>query len=101
MATDENVEALVDMNGVWIDKVHDVAIQPKMIILDMDSSVSPTHGEQEAVVSVQWSLRLYLLHPLFLFNQFGGLGEMFARGAGNVHSARRMAECSGAGGDAL
>ena len=23
LATDENVEALVDMNGVWIDKVHD------------------------------------------------------------------------------
>ena len=40
------VEALVDMNGVWIDKVHD-RHPPKMIILDMDSSVSPTHGEQE------------------------------------------------------
>ena len=46
LATDENVEALVDMNGVWIDKVHD-RHPPKMIILDMDSSVSPTHGEQE------------------------------------------------------
>ena len=49
LATDENVEALVDMNGVWIDKVHD-RHPPKMIILDMDSSVSPTHGEQEC----QW-----------------------------------------------
>ena len=47
LATDANVEALVDMNGVWIDKVHD-RHPPKMIILDMDSSVSPTHGEQEA-----------------------------------------------------
>ena len=46
LATDENVEALVDMNWVWIDKVHD-RHPPKMIILDMDSSVSPTHGEQE------------------------------------------------------
>ena len=46
LATDENVEALVDMNGVWIDKVHD-RHPPKIIILDMDSSVSPTHGEQE------------------------------------------------------
>ena len=46
LATDANVEALVDMNGVWIDKVHD-RHPPKMIILDMDSSVSPTHGEQE------------------------------------------------------
>ena len=31
LATDENVEALVDMNGVWIDKVHD-RHPPKMII---------------------------------------------------------------------
>ena len=45
LATDENVEALVDMNGVWIDKVHD-RHPPKMIILDMDSSVSPTHGDK-------------------------------------------------------
>ena len=30
LATDENVEALVDMNGVWIDKVHD-RHPPKMI----------------------------------------------------------------------
>ena len=33
LSTDENVEALVDMNGVWIDKVHD-RHPPKMIILD-------------------------------------------------------------------
>ena len=46
LATDANVEALADMNGVWIDKVHD-RHPPTMIILDMDSSVSPTHGEQE------------------------------------------------------
>ena len=45
LATDANVGALADMNGVWIDKVHDRR-PPKMIILDMDNSVSPTHGEQ-------------------------------------------------------
>ena len=45
LATDGNVEALADMNGVWIDKVHD-RHPPTKIILDMDSSVSPTHGEQ-------------------------------------------------------
>ena len=33
-------------NGAWIDRVHDRR-PPKMIILDMDSSVSPTHGEQD------------------------------------------------------
>jgi len=35
---------LAGMNGAWIDKVHDRR-PPKMIVLDMDKSVSPTHGE--------------------------------------------------------
>ncbi len=47
LASDENFAALTDLSGVWIDCVHDRR-PPKMIILDMDSSVSPTHGEQEA-----------------------------------------------------
>ncbi len=46
LATDANVEALADMNGVWIDRVHD-RHPPTEIILDMDRSVSPTHGDQE------------------------------------------------------
>ena len=46
LATDANIEVLTDMNGAWIDRVHD-RHPSKMIILDMDSSVSPTHGEQE------------------------------------------------------
>jgi hypothetical protein len=46
LATDANIEVLTDMNGAWIDRVHDRR-PPKMIILDMDSSVSPTHGEQQ------------------------------------------------------
>ena len=36
LANDTNVEALAEMNGVWIDKVHDRR-PPKIIILDMDS----------------------------------------------------------------
>ncbi len=59
LATDANLEALGDMNGAWIDKVHD-RHPAKMIILDMDSSVNPTHGEQEGV-GVQWPLWLHLL----------------------------------------
>ena len=46
LANDVNVEALAEMNGMWIDKVHD-RCPPTKIILDMDSSGSPTHGEQE------------------------------------------------------
>jgi hypothetical protein len=40
LATDENLAALANLSGRWIDRVHDRR-PPKMIILDMDSSVSP------------------------------------------------------------
>ena len=46
LATEENLAALADLSGQWIDKVHD-RHPPTRIILDKDSSVSPTHGEQE------------------------------------------------------
>ena len=84
LATDANVEALADMNGAWIDKVHD-RHPPKMIVLDMDSSVSPTHGEQEGTAyNGHFGCTCY--HPLFLFNQFGDLERCSLR-PGNVHSA--------------
>jgi len=84
LASDANVEVLANMNGVWIDRVHDRR-PPKMIILDMDSSVSPTHGEQEGTAyNGHFGCTCY--HPLFLFNQFGGLERCFLR-PGNVHSA--------------
>ncbi|MEE1562763.1 MAG: IS1380 family transposase, partial [Alphaproteobacteria bacterium] len=84
LATDANVEALTNMNGVWIDKVHD-RHPPTMIILDMDSSVSPTHGEQEGTAyNGHFGCTCY--HPLFLFNQFGDLERCSLR-PGNVHSA--------------
>ena len=75
LATDANIEVLAGMNGAWIDKVHDRR-PPKMIILDMDSSVSPTHGEQEGTAyNGHFGCTCY--HPLFLFNQFGDLGAVF------------------------
>jgi len=53
-------------------------------VLDMDSSVSPTHGEQEGRVwNGHYASTCY--HP-FLFNQFGDL-ERCALRPGNVHSA--------------
>ena len=84
LASDANVEVLTDVNGVWIDRVHDRR-PPKMIILDMDSSVSPTHGEQEGTAyNGHFGCTCY--HPLFLFNQFGDLERCSLR-PGNVHSA--------------
>ena len=46
LATDENLAALSDLGGSWIDQLHD-RLPPKPIILDIDSIVSPTYGEQE------------------------------------------------------
>tara|TARA_B100000315_G_scaffold32143_1_gene27159 strand:- start:121 stop:1266 length:1146 start_codon:yes stop_codon:yes gene_type:complete len=84
LATDDNVAALADMSGHWIDRVHDRR-PPKMIILDMDSSVSPTHGEQGgSAYNGHFGCTCY--HPLFLFNQFGDLERCSLR-PGNVHSA--------------
>jgi hypothetical protein len=71
LASDENSAALADLSGIWIDRVHERR-PPKMIILDMDSSVSPTHGEQEgATYNGHFGCTCY--HLLFLFNQFGDL----------------------------
>jgi hypothetical protein len=67
-----------------IFRVHDRR-PPKMIILDMDSSVSPTHGEQEGTAyNGHFGCTCY--HPLFLFNQFGDLERCSLR-PGNVHSS--------------
>src|ERR1700719_3685872 len=42
----ENLAALTDLPGQWIDKVQQRR-PPRIIVLDMDSSESPTYGEQE------------------------------------------------------
>jgi hypothetical protein len=84
LAKRENLSALADLSGRWIDRVakhrrHDG------IILDMDSSVSPTHGAQEeSMWNGHFGCTCY--HPLFVFNQFGDL-ERCALRPGNVHSA--------------
>ena len=84
LATEVNLAALADLSGSWIDRVH--ARRPADgILLDMDSSESPTHGEQEGSA---WNghFRCTCYHPLFVFNQFGDL-ERCALRPGDVHSA--------------
>jgi hypothetical protein len=79
-----NLSALTDLSGRWIDRVH--ARRPvKGIVLDLDSSVSPTYGEQEgSAYNGHFGCTCY--HPLFVFNQFGDL-ERCALRPGNGHSA--------------
>ena len=84
LAAPANLSALSDLSGQWIDIVHGRR-PPKGIVLDMDSSVSPTHGEQEdSVWNGHYACTCY--HPLFVFNQFGDLERCTLR-PGNVHSA--------------
>ncbi len=84
LAAPTNFSSLTDLSGYWIDLVHGRR-PPRGIVLDMDSSVSPTHGEQEmSVWNGHYACTCY--HPLFVFNQFGDL-ERSALRPGNVHSA--------------
>jgi hypothetical protein len=79
-----NLATLASLSGAWIDRVH--ARRPQTtIVLDMDSSVSETHGSQEGTAyNGHFACTCY--HPLFVFNQFGDL-ERCALRPGNVHSA--------------
>ena len=84
LAQPENLAFLMNLPGVWVDTVHK-GRPPKQIILDMDSSVSPTYGQQEgSAYNGYFECTCY--HPLFCFNQYGDLERALLRN-GNVHSA--------------
>src|SRR5262249_35568489 len=83
LAAKRNLSAVADLSGQWIDLVH-ARRPPRGVVLDMDSSVSPTHGEQEmSTWNGHYGCTCY--HPLFLF-LFGDMERCPLR-AGNVHSA--------------
>jgi hypothetical protein len=93
LTAEKNLSALADLSGQWSDTVHGCR-PPRGIVLDMDSSVSPTHGEQEnSVWNGHYTCTCY--HPLFLFNQFGDL-ERCALRPGNVRSGNGSDICSNA-----
>jgi hypothetical protein len=84
LTSEANLAALADVSGQWIDTVH--ARRPtNVVVLDMDSSVSPTHGGQEGTAyNGHFGCTCY--HPLFVFNQFGDLERCALRSA-TAHSA--------------
>ena len=84
-----NLEGLARMNAQWVDGA--MAHTPhRRVILDMDSSESPVHEEQEgAAYNEHFSSVCY--HPLFVFNQFGDCEGAMLR-PGNVHSADNWRE---------
>jgi hypothetical protein len=79
-----NLAALLNLSAQWIDQVQQR--QPTdRIILDLDSSVSETHGQQEgSAYNGYFECTCY--HPLFCFNQYGDLERALLRN-GNVASA--------------
>ena len=84
LAKPENLATLTDLSGHWIDQV--AKRRPRdRVVLDMDSSVSPTHGDHESSV---WNGHFGCICycPLFVFNQHGDLERCGLR-PGNVHSA--------------
>jgi hypothetical protein len=79
-----NVAALADSPGRWIDKVQQRR-PPRIVVLDMDSSESPTYDEQERS-AYNGHFGCTCDHPLFVFNQFGHVERCVLR-PGNVHNA--------------
>jgi len=84
LAQEENIEALASMNHSWVSRAVS-RTNAKKIILDMDSSEFPVHGNQEGS-SYNGHFGSTCYHPLFVFNQFGDCEAAVLR-PGNVHSA--------------
>jgi hypothetical protein len=85
LSSGPNLTALMNLSGTWIDRVQECVPLDKLI-LDLDSSVSPTHGEQQgSAYNGYFECTCY--HLLFLFNQHGDLERAMLR-RGNHNSAK-------------
>src|SRR5262245_1649049 len=85
LSSPANLTRLMDLSGQWIDRAHQHR-KLSRIVLDMDSSVSETYGQQQgSAYNGHFGCTCY--HPLFVFNQFGDLERVMLR-RGNHHSAK-------------
>ena len=89
LTEEENLDGLARLNVEWVDRAM-AQTSHQRVILDMDSSESPVHGQQEGV-AYNGHFESVCYHPLFLFNHFGGCEGAMLR-PGNVHSAERWRE---------
>ena len=65
----ENLAALADLSGQWIDKVQQRRL-PRIVMLDMGFEQSLAYSEQESSTTMGiFGCTCY--HPLFVFNQLG------------------------------
>src|SRR5919106_709069 len=84
LTQEDNLEGLARMNARWVEGAMTYTTH-RRVILDMDSSESPVHGEQEGS-AYNGHFECVCYHPLFCFNQFGDCEGAKLR-PGNVHSA--------------
>ena len=84
LTEEKNLKGLAQMNSQWVAGAM-VHTPHRRVILDMDSSESPVHGQQEGA-AYNGHFECVCYHPLFLFNQFGDCEAATLR-PGNVHSA--------------
>jgi len=84
LAEEANREGLAALNAAWVSTAM-AHTKTQRLILDLDSSGSPVHGQQEgAMYNGHYGSVCY--HPLFCFNQYGDCeGAVLRRG--NVSSA--------------
>ena len=84
LTQEDNLKGLARINTQWMERAMAHTLH-RRVILDMDSSESPVHGQQEGA-AYNGHFECVCYHPLFLFNQFGDCEAAKLR-AGNVHSA--------------
>ena len=89
LTEEENLDGLARLNVEWVATAM-AHTSHQRVILDMDSSESPVHGQQEGV-AYNGHFESVCYHPLFLFNHFGDCEGAMLR-PGNVHSAERWRE---------
>src|SRR4051812_12575802 len=95
LPTEANLAALAALSGTWIDRVHQRR-PPDGVILDMDSSESPTFGQQEGSAwNGHFGCTCY--HPLFVFNQLVRRPRALHAPARQGPQRRRLALGAGAG----
>ena len=99
LTQEDNLKGLARINTQWVERAMAHTLH-RRVILDMDSSESPVHGQQEGA-AYNGHFECVCYHPLFLFNQFGVkqlsygqatstvpmIGKKSLIRSGNVHSA--------------
>ena len=85
LTTEENLIGLMALNRETLGQAECLDSSDR-VVLDMDSSESPVHGEQEGS-AYNGHFESVCYHPLFLFNSHGDCLAAKLR-PGNVHSAQ-------------